>query len=257
MMDSDSPPSVVSMSYGGDEQSNGYPYCNRANLEFAKIGLYGVTALASSGDSGVTGDYEECTDEYFPSFPASSPYVVAVGGVTGGKIQSSVDINTEETAWVDSGGGFSWFFQRQAWQNKAIDNYFKLASRVPTKTKYNDYGRGYPDISAQAVAYIICLSTEFWSVSGTSCSCPSIAGMFALINDLRLQKGKPTLGWVLPVLYNLMENNTKYSNDVVSGYNEGCAEDGNIAFSASSLWDPVTGFGTPKFPKLLEALVNS
>jgi len=256
MMDSDSPPSVVSMSYGGDEQSNGYPYCNRANLEFAKIGLYGVTALASSGDSGVTGDYEECTDEYYPSFPASSPYVVAVGGVTGGVIQSDVDLSTEEIAWVDSGGGFSWFFQRQEWQNSAIEKYYSVVSQLPTKSKFNDYGRGYPDISAQSVAFVICVSAEFWSVSGTSCSCPSVAGMFALINDIRLQNGKPTLGWVLPSLYSLLEDNTDYVNDVTDGYNEGCANDGGVGFSASTLWDPVTGFGTPKFSKLMEALLE-
>lgn len=42
--------SVVSMSYGDDETSSGEAYCNRANTEFIKVGLAGVTFFASSGD---------------------------------------------------------------------------------------------------------------------------------------------------------------------------------------------------------------
>jgi len=151
---------------------------------------------------------------------------------------------------------FQLFFQRQEWQNEAIDNYYEVVSRIPKLSKFNDYGRGYPDISAQSASYIICMGSEYWSVSGTSCSCPSVAGMFALINDIRLQNGKPTLGWILPVLYNLMQQDTKYVNDIVDGTNEGCSDDNNLGFSASVSWDPVTGFGTPKFPYLLEALLE-
>jgi len=256
IMDSEHPPSVVSMSYGGDEQSSGYSYCNRANIEFAKVGLYGVTSIASSGDNGASGDSDDCTSEYYPSFPASSPYVVAVGGTTGGNIQSDLDKSTGETAWVDSGGGFSWFFSRQSWQNDAVNEYFNTVSKLPTETRYNSLGRGYPDISAQSVSFIICSSSQFLTVSGTSCSCPSVAGMIALINDARLQKGKSTLGWMLPAFYKIMANSNYYVNDVTIGYNIGCSTDDYIGFLATELWDPVTGFGTPKFPRLYEALVN-
>jgi len=256
MMDSEHPPSVVSMSYGGDEQSSGYAYCNRANIEFAKVGLFGVTALASSGDNGASGDGNECTDEYYPSFPASSPYVVAIGGTTGGTIQSDVAESTGETAWTSSGGGFSWFFERQSWQDEAVNQYFSTVSRLPAETRYNSLGRGYPDLSAQSVSYLICVSNEFVSVSGTSCSCPSVAGMIALINDVRLQKGKSTLGWMLPALYKAMTNSDYYVNDVTIGYNMGCSTDDYVGFLATDFWDPLTGFGTPKFPRLYDVLVN-
>jgi tripeptidyl-peptidase-1 len=256
ILESSTPPSVVSISYGGDEQSNGYSFCQRANIEFAKLGLYGVTALASSGDSGVTGDSDQCTDEYYPSFPASSPYVVAVGGTTGGTIQASVTDFTDEVAWVDSGGGFSWFFDRQKWQNDAVDTYYDTVSKLPNTTKFNYNGRGYPDLSAQSVDFIICWESSYWSVSGTSCSSPSVGGMIALINDIRLQNNKTRLGWLLPSLYGIMDDSSSYFNDIVEGYNEGCAEDDYVGFLTNEKWDPVTGWGTPKFSLLLKALYD-
>jgi len=256
ILDSGAQPSVVSMSYGGDEQSSGYSYCNRANIEFAKISLAGVTLLASSGDSGVAGDSDQCTDEYYPSFPASSPYVVAVGGTVGGNTDSDVDANTGETAWLDSGGGFSLYFERPSWQDDAVEQYFATASNLPDSSKYNADGRGYPDISAQSVDFIICVDSQYWTVSGTSCSCPSVAGMIALINDIRLQNGKSRLGWILPSLYSLLDDETYYFNDIVEGYNLGCADDNNVGFSTAEYWDPVTGLGTVKFSRLFTALYN-
>jgi len=256
MLENGAQASVVSMSYGGDEQSSGYSYCNRANIEFAKISLAGVTLLASSGDSGVSGDSDQCTDQYYPSFPASSPYVVAVGGTVGGTVTSNENTSTGEVSWIDSGGGFSLYFDRQSWQDDAVEQYFATASSLPDSSKYNANGRGYPDISAQSVDYIICVDSEYWIVSGTSCSCPSVAGMISLINDIRLQNGKSRLGWILPSLYSLLSEESYYFNDVVDGYNLGCANDDYVGFSAAQYWDPVTGLGTVKFSRLLAALYD-
>lgn len=41
-------------------------------------------------------------------------------------------------------------------------------------------------------------------------------------------------------------------NDITSGGNQGCNTPG---FTAVPGWDPVTGLGTPNYPKLVEALV--
>lgn len=38
-------------------------------------------------------------------------------------------------------------------------------------------------------------------VAGTSCASPTAAGIFSLINDKRLAAGKPTLGFMNPLLY--------------------------------------------------------
>ena len=37
-------------------------------------------------------------------------------------------------------------------------------------------------------------------------------------------------------------------NDITNGTNPGC---GTLGFNTSCGWDPVTGLGTPNFPKLL------
>jgi tripeptidyl-peptidase-1 len=79
---------------------------------------------------------------------------------------------------------------------------------------------------------------------GTSASSPTVAGIFALLNDYRLSLGKPTLGFINPLIYS---NATSGFNDIIEGFNPGCGTDG---FSAGFGWDPVTGLGTPDFLKL-------
>lgn len=257
LADSEKPTSVVSMSYGGDEQGNGYEYCNRANTEFAKVGLLGVTFFASAGDDGAVSSSSQTCDaqnEYTPSFPASSPYVTAVGGTYGGSI-TGVEGNTGETAWYYGGGGFSVFFDAKDWQKTAVSDYLQSGITLPPSQRYRSAGRAYPDLSAQSVSYIICYELSFYSVSGTSCSCPTVAGMISVINDYRLANGLTRLGWLNPLLYSLYEEDSDYYfNDVSSGYNMGCDENG-IAFYASKGWDPVTGVGSLKFSRLFERLL--
>lgn len=112
-------PLVVSISYGADEKYLYSPnYLNRVNTEFAKLGLMGITFFASSGDSGAmsnvddtcetkTNDDGDSVSVYSVHFPASSPYVTAVGGTINGDIQTNIDDDTNEQAWSYSGGGFS------------------------------------------------------------------------------------------------------------------------------------------------------
>jgi tripeptidyl-peptidase-1 len=262
ILDSDVMPYVVSMSYGGDEQSNGYEYCSRANTEFAKASALGITFFASSGDTGAAGE-ETCGEdgEYLPSFPASSPYVTAVGGTYGGKYKSvNEDIESyfsEEEGWYYSGGGFSVYFDREDWQADAVNNYLNNEDvTLPDSDRYSSTGRGYPDISAQSEYFIIAYEGAFYSVSGTSCSCPTIAGMFAMINDIRLSNGKTTLGWLNPSLYGLYTDQSKYFNDIEDGTNEGCDSDDGVGFESCEGWDPVTGLGTPKLSKLFDYFTN-
>jgi len=128
---------------------------------------------------------------------------------------------------------------------------------LPSSSRYRSTGRAYPDLSAQSVNYIICYELSFYSVSGTSCSCPTVAGMIAIINDYRLANGLSRLGFLNPLIYSLYdEDGEYYFNDVSTGYNMGC-DDNGIAFYASSGWDPVTGVGSLKFSRLFDALVNS
>lgn len=77
------PPAVFSISYGSYEAALSSSYLNSFNTEAIKLGVMGVTLLASSGDDGVAGFLVadgSLSCGYYASFPASSPYVTAVGG---------------------------------------------------------------------------------------------------------------------------------------------------------------------------------
>jgi tripeptidyl-peptidase-1 len=74
--DATSPPKVLSISYGSVE-----PHVDLMaafNTEALKLGLQGVTLVASSGDDGALAS-SEYPCNYVPDYPASSPYVTAVG----------------------------------------------------------------------------------------------------------------------------------------------------------------------------------
>jgi len=88
-----------------------------------------------------------------------------------------------------------------------------------------------------------------FDVDGTSCSCPTFAGLVSLLNDIRLAAGKPTLGPLAQLLY----RNAGAFTDVTEGSNPGCGTQG---FQAARSRDPITGLGAPKFAALA-ALVKA
>ena len=299
ILDTDTPPLVVSISYGADEYELGKDWVERCNEEFGKLALIGTTVLASSGDSGIRGNDDDClngdatilyqdddeqeeeqgskrrlfkqrggsnsktrrkttsTYTFIASFPASAPYVTAVGGTTGGEVQDDVDDSTGETAWLYSGGGFSIYFDQPEWQSDAVSGYLDNDDiDFPDSDRYVSTGRAYPDISAQSVDYVIAYDGAFYLVSGTSASSPTVAGMISLINYARISAGKESLGFLNPSLYSLYDdNNDYYFNDVTEGYNLGCECDDDVGFYAADGWDPITGVGTPKFSRIYKALL--
>lgn len=76
-------------------------------------------------------------------------------------------------------------------------------------------------------------------------SAPIFASLLNRIVDERIKVGKGPLGFVNPVLY----ENPQVLNDITNGTNPGCGTNG---FSAAKGWDPVTGLGTPNYPKMLD-----
>ena len=77
------PPKIISISYGSVETNMAASVYIGFDTEAIKLGIQGTTILASSGDDGVSpfsarADRNKCG--YVPTFPASSPYVIAVGG---------------------------------------------------------------------------------------------------------------------------------------------------------------------------------
>ncbi|CCM03029.1 uncharacterized protein FIBRA_05146 [Fibroporia radiculosa] len=235
----DEPPTVITTSYGTDEDDVGlavaYNLCNT----YAQLSALGTTVLFSSGDGGVTGTQTDDSCTYFePSFPATCPYVTSVGATTGAN---------PETAAYFSSGGFSNYWGVPSFQSSAVSGY--LSDLGDTNAGlYNASGRGFPDVSAQGINFVFIADTESWNVNGTSCSSPTFAAVVALLNDRLLAAGKSTLGWLNPLLYSTAASAL---NDITTGDNPGCGTNG---FPATTGWDPVTGLGTPNFDALLSAL---
>lgn len=221
------PPLVHSVSYGNDEvQQTSAQYMYSCNVQFMAAGTRGISILFASGDQGVWGR-TGVGAVFNPDFPASSPYVTAVGG-TNFKTKSVIG---PETAWNCGGGGFSNTFARASWQSKAVANYLKVAS-LPPSSYYNASGRGYPDVSALGgLTNPYCIANGgLIGVAGTSSSAPVVAGIIAQLNDIRLQKGKSSLGFLNPLLY----ANPECFNDVNDGSNNAC--DGSYGFKAVNGW---------------------
>ncbi|CEH17742.1 subtilisin-like protein [Ceraceosorus bombacis] len=243
-------PSVVSTSYGDDEQTVPRDYAVRVCGEIAGLAARGVSMVFSSGDNGVGSDGNcvsndgKKTRKFLPAFPASCPYSITVGGTEAYAPEVAV---SSKIGGFFAGGGFSEYFARPAYQDNAVKGYLKTLGKKHAGL-FNPNGRAYPDIAAQASRYLIVVGGRYVRVGGTSASGPTIASIIALLNDARAAVGRPNLGWINPLLY--YGQPEQVLTDITSGSSAGCDTDG---FPAAKGWDPVTGFGTPNFKKLLAA----
>ncbi|PSR77407.1 putative protease S8 tripeptidyl peptidase I [Coniella lustricola] len=282
------PTNVISISYGGTEAAFPIAYQKRQCNEYLKLGLQGVTFVFGSGDNGVaervsfTESDATCIGPegliFNPSWPSTCPYVTSVGATyipTGQTIYdpewAAVFANEPEET---SGGGFSNVFGAPEYQRNATDRFFAThspdypyySSLVPeennpalpnvtalagsTGGRYNRIGRGYPDVSALGNNITIGIGKgEFLNVAGTSASTPIFASIINRINEERLAVGKTAVGFVNPTLY----AHPQMFNDITKGNNTGCDGGG---FNAVQGWDPVTGLGTPKYPRMLDVFLN-
>lgn len=240
------PPLVHSVSYGNDEvQQTSVEYMNSVNQQFMIAGSMGLSVLFASGDQGVWGR-SGVGKTFHPDFPASSPYVTAVGGTN----FATSGVIGKESAWSCGGGGFSDTFPAPSWQTSAVSSYLKTASAkgvLPGSTFFNASGRAYPDVSAlggQTNPYCVSVSggTKLAGVAGTSASCPVVAGIFSQLNNVRLNLGKSPLGWLNPLIY----ANGQCFNDINDGSQNNCNA-GTTGFSTITGWDAATGFGSPNF----------
>jgi tripeptidyl-peptidase-1 len=58
-------------------------------------------------------------------------------------------------------------------------------------------------------------------VGGTSCATPTASGIISLLNDLRIQAGKPVLGFLNPFIYQTAPSKVNSFNDATTGADEG------------------------------------
>jgi subtilase family serine protease len=207
---------IVSNSYGFLGENLPPGYIMPLNDTFIQAATEGIGIYFASGDSG-----DETVNLGYAStdWPASSPWVTAVGGTslgvdstnnrvleTGwGTSNYNCDVNTlacSRTSWLyGAGGGYSAIFPEPQYQ---IDAGLTFPGRgVPDVAALGDPNAGYLIGQTQTfpatcngprtVAY------DEYRIGGTSLSCPIVAGIMALSD----QKAGSAHGFANPFFYSL------------------------------------------------------
>jgi len=237
---------AFNMSFGECEFS---PFIDGAMLIddqiFGEAALQGITPFASSDDNGSACPAEGATNGVpltgppDTSYPASSPYVIAVGGTN---LFTNADFTYDfETGWEASGGGASVFENPPFWQSFTGSGTLPIVPSAEGSAA--GAGRGVPDVSmcAGGTGLAICSANVFVSgtatlIGGTSLSSPLAMGSWARIQTAHKNK----LGFAGPLIYQVANGGPTPSspvfNDVLLG--------GNGLFTALPGYDYVTGLGS-------------
>jgi pseudomonalisin len=277
-------PATGNSSFGGSEQLEylgGFildPILQQAAMEgrtmFASAGDGGGSCLP--GANGVTNDGVPCVE-----YPASSPYVVGVGGTVLYTATSSALSSTQATpakradeySWNYSGGGQSDFEQAPSWQVAALPA--KTAVPCTSGANVGADCRGVPDVSAQSGdivtnGYDIVSAGVLTEEGGTSLSSPLWAGMWSRVVAAHpsgcsstFTGGSTALGFAQEDLYNLANDTTQDPLDFfdVGGVTDSMpSSNGQQAtLPRDALTDPtgydyVSGLGSPDVTNIAKAL---
>lgn len=252
---------IISQSWGTTENTlftpSGQAMLDAYNQFYAEAAQQHVTVLASAGDNGTANATTSGKQIYpFPTvlFPASSPWVTAVGGTslnlsTQGAYQSEVVWNSGPTAGA-TGGGVSQYFAQPDYQKG-----------LPPLDQTLLHGkRGVPDIAYDADPHTGNLVYESFRggnqvgyviFGGTSIGAPQWAGIIADAD----QMAGHSLGFLNEALYRLglSADSTRAFHDIVQGNN---GQSGVAGYSATPGWDATTGWGTPDASNLLPLLIQ-
>lgn len=191
----------LSLSWGGPESSSETSYDSYLNQP-------GVVIAAATGDRG-----------YGTSYPAASPYVVAVGGTT--LTPAANSRGWSESAWSGAGSGCSPYEPKPSFQHdttcsgRAIADVAAVADPNPGLAIYDSYSNG-----------------GWGVVGGTSAAAPIIASVYAMAG-LATTTSSP--------------NSYPYSDrgfmwDVTGGSNGTC---GDYRCNGVAGYDGPTGVGSP------------
>jgi hypothetical protein len=217
---------AISNSFGGSEDP--------AILAFdAHFNHPGKAITASSGDSG-----------YGVNWPASSPYVTAVGGTT--LSQASNARGWSETAWSGAGSGCSVYEPQPSWQTalglpgcskRIVADVSADADPSSGLGIYDTYnGCGSSSLCDLLIGLGIFRGLDGWAqAGGTSLSSPLVASVYALAGNT------PT------ITYGSYPYGHRASlNDVTSGSNGSCFPSPDYLCQAGPGYDGPTGLGTPR-----------
>jgi kumamolisin len=258
VQDATNNPKVLSISWGNPEEGGAWSAAaiNQVNKSLQDAALTGMTVCVAAGDDGSSDALQDGLAHV--DFPASSPYVLAVGGTTipsktaplpdpvwfeGSGIRDPNVFNSGST-----GGGVSDVFPLPSWQ-QAIEIHPVNPGARP--------GRVIPDLAANAdwgaSPYLLVVDGQAGPNGGTSAATPLVASMIALINGALGAVGP--VGYLTPLLYGPGPGGSTLGSqvctDIVSGGNATAQAGG---YSAGPGYDAVSGWGCPNGSALLQAL---
>jgi pseudomonalisin len=275
---------------GGLAGTAGVEFTTASENALEQATLQGKTLFSSTGDTGsscpvvdavVIGAGNGVANQAYPetNYPASSPYVVAVGGTvldgtesTDKKTTKSNAQRAVETAWTFTGGGNTFYIPQPSFQQgiPPLDEQDCLTQ--PDGTPYSSPTpcRGIPDVAAQSGD----IATNGYGVTmggvpdqqgaGTSLSSPLWMGMWTRVQAAAKQnsKGDCTLGFADPVLYSIglnpkqdakaffdIGNGTTTSPVTANGYYTSLPRTPTVDPSG---WDYVSGLGSPNVTALAQ-----
>jgi kumamolisin len=245
-------PVTVSISYGLAEESPDWSGCAMTSVghRLQIAAMMGINICVSAGDDG-TGCNQRGRSCHV-EFPASSPFVLSVGGTM---LKANRSGPLDEVVWWEkpgrrtnngggaTGGGVS-VCNRPAppWQTV----------RIPSRNAGAPRGRVVPDVAALAGPPFFdnVIAGERTPGAGTSASTPVWASLIARISAA-LRPGKRRR-FIVPLLYSRAVAKTGF-RDIVSGAN-GPSPRPDRGYEARRGFDAVSGLGVPDGQKLLAAL---
>jgi subtilase family serine protease len=222
---SDDTAKVIDMSWGGCESEVGTGWADSA---FETAVTHGQTFSASSGDNGAYACNASENGSYGTtlgvSYPASSPYVIAVGGTT--VTTDSGSNYLSEASWPYSGGGVSQSESKPSWQSNVSGSRREL----PDLAFDADWDKS-------AIAYYVNSGTSaagYYANGGTSLASPLFVGAWARLESSHGNQ----LGFAPKAIYAYAGNAAASLplQDVASG--------NNGHYSALAGWDEATGWGS-------------
>ncbi|MGE7136403.1 protease pro-enzyme activation domain-containing protein [Luteibacter sp. NPDC031894] len=204
-------------------------------------GVYQWSADPQTGSPGYVansaGTVKIDLTHYSVSEPASSPYVIQVGGTT---LSTSGTAWTGETVWNEGLAAISppTYNNQRLWATGGGTSLYEVApswqSSVSSSTK-----RVGPDVSFDAASSsgaLIVVNGQTEQVGGTSLASPLFVGAFARIESA----ANNAIGFPASKFYQAFPTQASLLHDVTSG-NNGYQGHG---YTASSGYDEATGFGS-------------
>ncbi|HET6554737.1 MAG TPA: S53 family peptidase, partial [Dyella sp.] len=244
---------IINVSLGEDETAANQSGNQAADdAIFAQAVAQGQTFSVASGDQGVytatRGEFETNAGVVLPapfslgtyssSEPATSPYVIAVGGT---------EVTTNGTAWAGevtwndgiadagdgnnriwaTGGGVSLFEAAPTWQATAL----------------GATARQLPDIAFDASSVtgaVIYINGQRYGIGGTSLASPIFVGVFARAQTY----ANNSIGFPASDMYRDFPSTPQVLHDVTSGNNGVYLAGTTYGYNGAPGWDFTTGFGS-------------